>query len=156
MAIIIITYQQQNVSNVNNHHHLHINNYHNPFYDNNVEEVANVDNNISLATAKTILSAIINYTTTAAVHAVVSAATGVNSQTSLPISTTTTVVTTLSSPVTSSASSSSVTVTTTESTENDIQNDLPQIPAYIRTTSMVFCITIMLLGVIGNIMVSYT
>lgn len=33
------------------------------------------------------------------------------------------------------------------------QYDIPQIPAYIRTTSMVFCITIMLLGVIGNIMV---
>ena len=30
----------------------------------------------------------------------------------------------------------------------------PQIPAYIRNTSMVFCIVIMCLGVIGNIMVS--
>lgn len=32
--------------------------------------------------------------------------------------------------------------------------EMPQIPAYIRTTSMVLCITIMILGVIGNIMVS--
>lgn len=32
--------------------------------------------------------------------------------------------------------------------------DVPQIPAYIRNTSMVFCIVIMCLGVIGNIMVS--
>lgn len=31
---------------------------------------------------------------------------------------------------------------------------IPQIPAYIRNTSMVFCIVIMCLGVIGNIMVS--
>lgn len=54
----------------------------------------------------------------------------------------------------SSLSSLSSTITiTTESVQNDHQNDLPQIPAYIRTTSMVFCITIMLLGVIGNIMV---
>lgn len=30
----------------------------------------------------------------------------------------------------------------------------PQIPEYIRTTSMVFCVVIMCLGVIGNIMVS--
>lgn len=37
---------------------------------------------------------------------------------------------------------------------NDNQTDIPEIPAYIRTTSMVFCITIMFLGVIGNIMVS--
>lgn len=33
-------------------------------------------------------------------------------------------------------------------------NDVPQIPDYIRYTSMVFCIAIMCLGVIGNIMVS--
>lgn len=38
-------------------------------------------------------------------------------------------------------------------TENATERDVPQIPAYIRTTSMVFCITIMLLGVIGNLMV---
>lgn len=38
-------------------------------------------------------------------------------------------------------------------TENATERDIPQIPAYIRTTSMVFCITIMLLGVIGNLMV---
>lgn len=41
----------------------------------------------------------------------------------------------------------------TELHENDTFSDLPQIPAYIRTTSMVFCVTIMLLGVIGNVMV---
>lgn len=33
-------------------------------------------------------------------------------------------------------------------------NDVPQIPDYIRYTSMVFCIAIMCLGVIGNIMVN--
>lgn len=32
--------------------------------------------------------------------------------------------------------------------------EMPQIPAYIRTTSMVLCITIMILGVIGNTMVN--
>lgn len=32
--------------------------------------------------------------------------------------------------------------------------EIPQIPAYIRITSMVLCILIMCLGVIGNIMVS--
>lgn len=37
---------------------------------------------------------------------------------------------------------------------NDTHTTIPEIPAYIRTTSMVFCITIMFLGVIGNIMVS--
>lgn len=31
--------------------------------------------------------------------------------------------------------------------------EMPQIPAYIRTTSMFFCLTIMVLGVIGNVMV---
>lgn len=36
-------------------------------------------------------------------------------------------------------------------TEND---DVPHIPDYIRYTSMIFCIAIMCLGVIGNIMVS--
>ncbi|KAJ6635695.1 Neuropeptide SIFamide receptor [Pseudolycoriella hygida] len=41
----------------------------------------------------------------------------------------------------------------TELHENDTFSDLPQIPTYIRTTSMVFCVTIMLLGVIGNVMV---
>lgn len=35
-------------------------------------------------------------------------------------------------------------------------NDVPQIPDYIRYTSMVFCIVIMCLGVIGNIMVSFS
>lgn len=38
--------------------------------------------------------------------------------------------------------------------DNGNQTSIPEIPAYIRTTSMVFCITIMFLGVIGNIMVS--
>lgn len=38
----------------------------------------------------------------------------------------------------------------TNSTDN---TDHPQIPAYIRTTSMVFCIIIMCLGVVGNVMV---
>lgn len=33
--------------------------------------------------------------------------------------------------------------------------DVPEIPNYIRYTSMVFCIVIMCLGVIGNIMVSF-
>lgn len=31
----------------------------------------------------------------------------------------------------------------------------PEIPAYIRNTSMIFCVVIMCLGVIGNIMVSF-
>lgn len=34
-------------------------------------------------------------------------------------------------------------------------SEMPQIPEYIRATSMVFCIIIMCLGVIGNIMVSF-
>lgn len=34
-------------------------------------------------------------------------------------------------------------------------SEMPQIPEYIRATSMVFCIIIMCLGVIGNVMVSY-
>lgn len=38
---------------------------------------------------------------------------------------------------------------------NESLNDMPQIPEYIRATSMVFCIIIMCLGVIGNIMVRY-
>uniref|UniRef100_A0A182FAY4 G-protein coupled receptors family 1 profile domain-containing protein n=1 Tax=Anopheles albimanus TaxID=7167 RepID=A0A182FAY4_ANOAL len=36
---------------------------------------------------------------------------------------------------------------------NDSSEIMPQIPEYIRATSMVFCIIIMCLGVIGNIMV---
>lgn len=34
------------------------------------------------------------------------------------------------------------------------EGDIPEIPPYIRTTAMVFCIVIMLMGVIGNVMVS--
>lgn len=37
---------------------------------------------------------------------------------------------------------------------NESYSEMPQIPEYIRATSMVFCIIIMCLGVIGNIMVS--
>lgn len=37
----------------------------------------------------------------------------------------------------------------------DIEMELPAIPAYIRYTSMAFCIGIMVFGVIGNVMVSY-
>lgn len=37
---------------------------------------------------------------------------------------------------------------------NQSYSEMPQIPEYIRATSMVFCIIIMCLGVIGNIMVS--
>lgn len=36
---------------------------------------------------------------------------------------------------------------------NSTEADYPQIPAYIRTTSMVFCVIIMCLGVVGNVMV---
>ncbi|XP_077292012.1 thyrotropin-releasing hormone receptor-like [Arctopsyche grandis] len=36
---------------------------------------------------------------------------------------------------------------------NSTDGDYSQIPAYIRTTSMVFCIIIMCLGVVGNVMV---
>lgn len=43
--------------------------------------------------------------------------------------------------------------TSNEFNDNQTQYE-PQIPEYIRTTSMVFCIVIMCLGVIGNIMVS--
>lgn len=38
--------------------------------------------------------------------------------------------------------------------KNETNYELPEIPSYIRTTSMVFCIVIMCLGVIGNVMVS--
>lgn len=38
--------------------------------------------------------------------------------------------------------------------KNGTNYELPEIPSYIRTTSMVFCIVIMCLGVIGNVMVS--
>lgn len=38
--------------------------------------------------------------------------------------------------------------------DGDAEQMLPQIPSYIRTTAMFFCIIIMLLGVIGNVMVS--
>lgn len=41
----------------------------------------------------------------------------------------------------------------TDGNNNDTKYE-PQIPEYIRTTSMVFCIAIMCLGVVGNIMVS--
>lgn len=37
--------------------------------------------------------------------------------------------------------------------EEDTEQMLPQIPSYIRTTAMFFCIIIMLLGVVGNVMV---
>lgn len=52
----------------------------------------------------------------------------------------------------SSLSTTAAAATTTTENATD-ERDVPQIPAYIRTTSMVFCITIMLLGVIGNLMV---
>lgn len=38
--------------------------------------------------------------------------------------------------------------------DQNASNPDPQIPDYIRTTSMVFCVIIMCLGVIGNIMVN--
>lgn len=37
--------------------------------------------------------------------------------------------------------------------KNDTYPDTPEIPAYIRITSMVFCITILIFGVMGNTMV---
>lgn len=44
---------------------------------------------------------------------------------------------------------------TTTSAENHFNStsEMPQIPSYIRTTSMFLCISIMILGVIGNVMV---
>ncbi|XP_061397658.1 bombesin receptor subtype-3-like [Musca vetustissima] len=39
------------------------------------------------------------------------------------------------------------------SSTSEYENEIPQIPAYIRTTAMFFCIVIMLMGVIGNVMV---
>lgn len=59
----------------------------------------------------------------------------------------------LASIINQALSSLSTTAAATTTTENATERDVPQIPAYIRTTSMVFCITIMLLGVIGNLMV---
>lgn len=53
-----------------------------------------------------------------------------------------------------SSLSTAAAASTTAIAQNATVHDIPQIPAYIRTTSMVFCITIMLLGVIGNLMVS--
>lgn len=58
----------------------------------------------------------------------------------------------LASIINQALSSLSTTAATTTENATD-ERDVPQIPAYIRTTSMVFCITIMLLGVIGNLMV---
>lgn len=58
----------------------------------------------------------------------------------------------LASIINQALSSLSTTAATTTDNATD-ERDVPQIPAYIRTTSMVFCITIMLLGVIGNLMV---
>lgn len=43
--------------------------------------------------------------------------------------------------------------TSINSSYNESYSEMPQIPEYIRATSMVFCIIIMCLGVIGNIMV---
>ncbi|KAK1116593.1 hypothetical protein K0M31_018275 [Melipona bicolor] len=37
--------------------------------------------------------------------------------------------------------------------ENTSEKDLYMLPAYIRTTSMVACIVVMVLGIIGNLMV---
>lgn len=58
-----------------------------------------------------------------------------------------------SSSSTTSASSSNSNTTATDAAE-DAEQMLPQIPSYIRTTAMFFCIIIMLLGVVGNVMVS--
>ena len=52
----------------------------------------------------------------------------------------------------SSAESSTVLNDTSAGYEN---SEIPEIPSYIRTTAMFFCIIIMLMGVIGNVMVSY-
>ncbi|XP_055902297.1 growth hormone secretagogue receptor type 1 [Eupeodes corollae] len=51
--------------------------------------------------------------------------------------------------------SSNVTSNATTSSENHFNSttEMPQIPSYIRTTSMFVCISIMILGVIGNVMV---
>lgn len=52
---------------------------------------------------------------------------------------------------TAAAAEEAVTETTADA---DAEQMLPQIPSYIRTTAMFFCIVIMLLGVVGNVMVS--
>ncbi|XP_055381395.1 thyrotropin-releasing hormone receptor-like [Condylostylus longicornis] len=54
--------------------------------------------------------------------------------------------------------STTISIFDVENNKNDNKSDnnnyeIPEIPAYIRNTSMVICITIMILGVIGNIMV---
>lgn len=51
-------------------------------------------------------------------------------------------------------SSNSTITQTANNTNSSSFEDIPQIPAYIRTTAMFFCIAIMILGVIGNVMVS--
>ncbi|XP_037948306.1 growth hormone secretagogue receptor type 1-like isoform X1 [Teleopsis dalmanni] len=55
------------------------------------------------------------------------------------------------------ASTTTTAPTTTKTLASNVSNttfdEIPQIPVYIRTTAMFFCIIIMVLGVIGNIMV---
>lgn len=59
-------------------------------------------------------------------------------------------ITTINSIDSINSSNSSIPTNATNST---LDIDYPQIPEYIRTTSMVFCIIIMCLGVVGNVMV---
>jgi len=62
---------------------------------------------------------------------------------------------TAATAATSDAEATETTVeTATATSKDDAEQMLPQIPSYIRTTAMFFCIVIMLLGVVGNVMVS--
>lgn len=127
VVVIIITQLYENVSDVIDHPRqvLH------RFYDNGDElGVSSVDN-VSLAP---IINAALNFNYTLSTTAISTTSSG-------------TVIAAVASAAAAAVAGSSV------HSENDTERDIPQIPAYIRTTSMVFCITIMLLGVIGNIMV---
>lgn len=134
--VIIITQLYENVSSVIDHprnqpHHAYIN-------DDGVLGTGVSVDNVSLAT---IIDAALNYTTALAssIEAVAAAA-----ATASTLSTTDTAV---------AAGNGAEGNDSFVGGGNDTHIAIPEIPAYIRTTSMVFCITIMFLGVIGNIMV---
>uniref|UniRef100_A0A1I8MAM1 G-protein coupled receptors family 1 profile domain-containing protein n=1 Tax=Musca domestica TaxID=7370 RepID=A0A1I8MAM1_MUSDO len=58
-----------------------------------------------------------------------------------------------SSTLSTHTNPSSFNGSSTNSSSTIDEGEVPQIPAYIRTTAMFFCIVIMLMGVIGNVMV---
>lgn len=135
--------KKNEIVTVYNHHHHHSNNNndyknHQGFYPSNNEFIISNQNKIVSSSTPSSLSQ--DYST---------------SSSTIATSTTTSIFNLSDSSLESDASSLSTTSTTSFNDTLYDESEIPEIPSYIRTTAMFFCIIIMLMGVIGNVMVSW-